>query len=153
MCNVILSLNFETQKPITMPKAQRKSVEEEEDDIPQHGPINKAKAKQYALSLDNIVIKMGQEVKDEAQDAMKKAITTYKDEICKMVSGMDLADSDMVWRSIKDNVSLCIQPQSDEVKKQLEYIIPGEETPTDWRSPQEARRRGPANTRGHGPDT
>ena len=73
---------------------------------------------------------MGQEVKDEAQDAMKKAIMAYKDEICKMVSGMDLANSDTVWRSIKDKVGLCIQPQSDEVEKQLEYIIPGEETPT-----------------------
>ena len=61
---------------------------------------------------------------------MKKAITTYKDEICKMVLGMDLADSDMVWRSIKDKVGLCIQPQSDEIEKQLEYIIPGEDTPT-----------------------
>ena len=73
---------------------------------------------------------MGQEVKEEAQDAMKKAITAYKDEICKMVSGMDLANSDTVWRSIKDKVGLCIQPQSDEVEKQLEYIIPSEETPT-----------------------
>ena len=54
----------------------------------------------------------------------------YKDEICKMVSGMDLANSDMVWRSIKNKVGLCIQPQSNEVEKQLEYIIPGEETPT-----------------------
>ena len=77
-----------------MPKAQWKSVEEEEDDIPLHGPINEAEAKQYALSLDNIIIKMGQEVKDEAQDTMKKAITAYKDEICKMVSGMDLANSE-----------------------------------------------------------
>ena len=98
--------------------------------IPLHGPINKAEAKQYVLSLDNIVIKMGQEINNEAQDAMKKAITTYKDEICKMVLGMDLADSDMVWRSIKDKVGLCIQPRSDEIEKQLEYIIPGEETPT-----------------------
>ena len=113
-----------------MPKAQRKSVEEEEDDLPLHGPINEAEAKQYASSLDSIVIKMGQETKDEAQDAMKKAITAYKDEICKMVSGMELANSDMVWRSIKDKLGLCIQPQSDKVKKQLEYIIPGEETPT-----------------------
>ena len=113
-----------------MPKAQRKSVEEEEDNIPLHGPINEAEAKQYALSLDNIIIKMGQEIKDKAQDTMKKAIMTYKDDISKMVSGMDLADSDMVWRSIKDKVGLCIQPQSDEIEKQLEYIILGEEAPT-----------------------
>ena len=57
-----------------MPKAQQKSVEEEEDDIPLHGPINEAEAKEYASSLDNIIIKMGQEVKDEAQDAMKKSL-------------------------------------------------------------------------------
>ena len=113
-----------------MPKAQRKSVEEEEDYIPLHGPINEAEAKEYASSLDNIVIKMGQDVKDEAQDVMKNAIMAYKDEICRMISGMDLANPDTVWRSIKDKVGLCIQPQSDKVETQLEYITPGEEIPT-----------------------
>ena len=82
------------------------------------------------LALDDIVIKMGQNIKDEAQDAMKKAITTYKEEICKMVTGMDMSDTDMVWHSIKDKVSLCIYPRSEEIEKRLEYIIPGEETPT-----------------------
>ena len=120
-----------------MPKAQRMSVEEEEDDVPLHGPINEAEAKLYALTLDNIVVKMGQEIEDEAQDAMKKAITSYKDEICKLVSGMDLADSDMVWRSIKNKVGLCIQPQSDEIEKQLEYIIPGRRHP----QPEKSSRR------------
>ena len=67
-----------------MPKAQQKSVEEEEDDVPLHGPINEAEAKQYSLALDDIIIKMGQDIKDGAQDAMKKAIMTYKEEICKM---------------------------------------------------------------------
>ena len=113
-----------------MPKAHRKSVEEEENDVPIHGPINEAEAKQYTLALDDIVIKMGQDIKDEAQDAMKKAITTYKEEICKMVPGMDMSDADMVWHSIRDKVSLCICPQSEEIESQLEYIIPGEETPT-----------------------
>ena len=112
-----------------MPKAQWKSVEEEEDDVLLHGPINEAEAKQYTLALDDIIIKMGHNIKDEAQDAMKKAIMTYKEEICKMVAGMDMSDTDMVWHSIKDKVSLCIYPQSEEIEKQLEYIIPGEETP------------------------
>ena len=100
-----------------MPKAQQKSVEEEEDDAPLHGPINEAEAKQYSLALDDIIIKMGQDIKDEAQDAMKKAIMTYKEEICKMVPRMDMSDADMVWRSIKDKVGLCIYPQSEEIEK------------------------------------
>ena len=40
-----------------------------------------------------------------------------------------MSDADMVWRSIKDKVGLCIYPQSEEIEKRLEYIIPGEETP------------------------
>ena len=113
-----------------MPKAQGKSVEEEENDIPLHGPINEAEAKEYASSLDNIVIKMGQDVKDETQDTMKNAIMAYKDEIYRMISGMDSANHDAVWRSIKDKVGLCIQPQSDEVETQLDFITPSEEIPT-----------------------
>ena len=98
-----------------MPKAHRKSVEEEEDDVPLHGPINEAEAKQYSLALDNIIIKIGPDIKDEAQDAMKKAIVAYKEEICKMVPGMDKSDANIVWHSIKDKVGLCICPQSEEI--------------------------------------
>ena len=87
-----------------MPKAQQKSVEEE-DDVPLHGPINEAEAKQYSLALDNIIIKMGPDIKDEAQDAMKKAIMAYKVEICKMVPGMDKSDADTVWHSIKTRLA------------------------------------------------
>ena len=55
MCNIILSLILDPQlvetplKVSKMPKAHRKSVEEEEDDVPLHGPINEADAKQYYL--------------------------------------------------------------------------------------------------------
>ena len=100
-----------------MPKAHRKSVEEEEDDVPLHGPINEAEAKQYTLALDDIIIKMAQDIKDKAQDAMKKAIPSYKEEICKMVTGMDMSDPDMVWCSVKDKVGLCIYPWSEEIEK------------------------------------
>ena len=99
-----------------MPKAQRKLVEEEEDDVPLHGPINEAEAKQYSLALDDIIVKMGPEIKEEAQDAMKKAIMAYKVEIDKMVPGMDKSDADVVWHSIKDKVGLCICPQSEKIE-------------------------------------
>ena len=55
-----------------MPKAQRKSKEEEEDDVPLHGAVKETEVKQYSLALDDIVIKMGSDIKEEAQDAMKK---------------------------------------------------------------------------------
>ena len=113
-----------------MPKAQQKSVEEEEDDVPLHGPINEAEAKQYSLALDNIITKMGPDIKDKVQDAMEKAIVAYKVEICKMVPSMDKSDADTVWHSIKDKVNLCICPQSEEVESRLEYLILGEETPS-----------------------
>ena len=43
---------------------------------------------------------------------------------------MDMSDANMVWHSIKDKVGLCICPQSEEIENLLEYMIPGEETPT-----------------------
>ena len=71
-------LNFKTRKIVNMPKAQWKSREEEEDDVPLHGAINETEAKEYSLALDYIVIKMGSDIKEEAQDAIKKAIVAYK---------------------------------------------------------------------------
>ena len=85
-----------------MPKAQRKSRKEEDDDTPLHGAINEAEARQYSLALDDIIIKMGTEIKEEVQDAMKKAIVAYELEIEKPIPGMDKADADTVWCSIKD---------------------------------------------------
>ena len=80
-----------------MPKATRKSTGEEGDDIPLHGTINKEEARQYSLILDNIITKLGADIKDEVQDVMKEAILNYKQEITKMVLGMDTADPDAVW--------------------------------------------------------
>ena len=57
-----------------MPKATRKSTGEEGDDVPLHGAINKEEARQYSLNLDNIITKLGTDVKDEVQDVMKEAI-------------------------------------------------------------------------------
>ena len=113
-----------------MPKAQRKSREEEDDDIPLHGAINEAEVKQYSLVLDDIVIKMGTEIKEEAQDAMKKAIVAYKLEIEKLIQGMDKADADAVWHSVKDKVSLFIYPLTEEIENQPECLIPDEEIPS-----------------------
>ena len=64
-----------------MPKAQRKSREEEANDIPFHGMINEAEVGWYSLALDNIIIMMGTEIKNEAPDAMREAILAYKQEI------------------------------------------------------------------------
>ena len=42
-----------------MPKAQRKSREEEDDNTPLHGRINEAEVRWYSLALDDIIIKNG----------------------------------------------------------------------------------------------
>ena len=73
-------------------------------------------AKQYSLALDDIVIKMGTNIKEEAQDAMKDAIVAYKTEIEKMIPGMEKSNADIVWRCIKDKIGLCICPQTEEVE-------------------------------------
>ena len=92
--------------------------------------INEAEARLYSLALDDIIIKMGMEIKDEALDAMREAILAYKQEIEKLILGMDRADADAVWHSIKDKVGLCIYPPTDNRDRKLEYLIPDEEVPS-----------------------
>ena len=46
-----------------------------------------------------------------------------------MVPGMDMADLDAMWRSIKDKVSLCIWPPTEEKERALESLIPDQEIP------------------------
>ena len=115
-----------------MPKAHRKSREEEDDDTPLHGTINKAEARRYSLALDDIIIKMGTEIKDEVHNAMREAILAYKEEIKKLIPGMDKADADAVWCSIKDKVGLCIYPPppTEDSDRKLECLIPDEEVPS-----------------------
>ena len=112
-----------------MPKAARKLGGDEGDDIPLHIAINEEEAKEYSSSLDNIVIKLGIDIKEEVKDAMKGAIIEYKEVMTKMVPGMDTADPDAVWRAIKDKVSLCICPPTEEKKRTLECLIRDQEIP------------------------
>ena len=126
MCNVILSLFLKTDK---MLKAARKSSGEEGDDIPLHGAINEEEVKQCSRSLDNIVIKLGNDIKEEVHDAMKEAILDYKQVITKMVLEMDTANPDAVWRAIKDKVGLCICPSTEEKERTLECLLPDQEIP------------------------
>ena len=112
-----------------MPKAARKSSGKEVDDIPLHSAINEEEAKEYSRSLDNIIIKLDIDIKEEVYDAMKEAILDYKQVITKLVPGMDAADPDAVWRSIKDKVSLCICPSTEEKEKTLECLLPDQEIP------------------------
>ena len=112
-----------------MPKAQRKSKGDEEDDVPLHGITNEEEAKNYNSGLDDIIIQMGADVKEEVRDAMKDTIIKYKEKITSMFPNMETANPDTIWRVVKDKVGLCICPQSQESKKALEYLIPDEEVP------------------------
>ena len=115
-----------------MPKALRKSREEEDDDTPLHWTINEVEARWYSLALDKIIIKMGMEIKNEVHDTMREAILAYKQEIEKLIPGMDKADADAVWRSIKDKVGLCIYPPppTEDRERKLECLIPDKEVPS-----------------------
>ena len=112
-----------------MPKAARKSSGDEGDDIPLHGTINEEQAKEYSSSLDNIVIKLGIDIKEKVQEAMRWAIIEYKEVMTKMVPGMDTANADAVWRAINDKVSLCICPPAEEKERTLECLISDQEIP------------------------
>ena len=112
-----------------MPKAHRKSGAEEDVDIPLHGATNEEEAKNYSKRLDNIVIQMGADMKEELCDAIKRAILNYKEVITNMIPSMETADPDAVWRSVKDNLGLCICPTSQVNEKTLECMIPDQEVP------------------------
>ena len=126
MCNIILSLFLNWYKT---PKAARKTSGEEGHNAPLHGAINEEEARQYSRSLDNIVIKLGIDIKDEVHDTMKVAILDYKREITKMVPGMDTANPDAVWWAIKDKVSLCICQSTEEKERTLECLLLDKEIP------------------------
>ena len=112
-----------------MPKAARKSMGDEGDDIPLHATINEEEAKEYSGNLDNIDIKLGIDIKEEVKDEMKGAIIEYKEAMTKMVPGMDVANLDVVWRSSKDKVSLCIWPPTEENERTVESLIPDQDIP------------------------
>ena len=112
-----------------MPKAARKSSGDEGDDIPFHSTINEEEVKEYSSSLDNIVIKLGIDIKEEVKDTMKGAIIEYKEVMTKMVPRMDTAGPDAMWRAIKDKVGLCICPPTEEKERTLECLIPDQEIP------------------------
>ena len=51
---------------MTATKCQRQQGREnDDDDIPLHGTINKEEARQYSLNLDNIITKLGTDVQDK----------------------------------------------------------------------------------------
>ena len=110
-----------------MPKAQRKSNIDEEDDVPLHRTTNEEEAKIYSNTLDDIVFQMGVSVKDEKVDAIKEAMKKYKDIIANMFPNMAAANTEAVFASVKDKVSLCLCPQTEQKEKLLESIISAEE--------------------------
>ena len=110
-----------------MPKAERKSRGEEEEDVPIHGTTNEEEARTYSEALDNIIFQMGVNVKDEKVDVIKEAIENYKEKMANMFPNMATANTAAVHASIKDKVSLCLYPQTDQTDKLLESIISAEE--------------------------
>ena len=112
-----------------MPKAHRKSRGEDEDDVPLHGATNEEEAKIYSNGLDDIIIQMGADVKDELINAMKDAIIKYKEAIASMFPNMETANPDAVWIAVKDKVGLCICPQSQKNENTLECMVSADEVP------------------------
>ena len=60
---------------------------------------------------------------------MKSAMQSYKETISVMVLGLDIADSEVVWKAIKDKVGLSICPCIDENEQLLENLVPDEDIP------------------------
>ena len=122
---LLSSSDFQNNKK--MPKATQKSKGKDEDDVALHRAINKEEAQCYSLDLEKILNELGTNIQDEVLDAMKSAIQSYKETIAVMVWGMDVADSDVVWKAVKDKVSLSICPHTDENEQLLESLVPDED--------------------------
>ena len=61
---------------------------------------------------------------------MMSAIQSYKETIAVMVPGMDVADSNMVWKAVKDKVDLSICLHTDENEQLLKSLVPDEDIQT-----------------------
>ena len=114
-----------------MPKAERKSKGDEEEDVPIHGVTNEKDAKKYSSDLDTITVQMGAEVNGDVIDAMKNAIVRFKDRMVDMFPNMETADPNSVWKAVKDKVGLSIMPKAGEVENALEYLVPDEDIPRE----------------------
>ena len=125
--SVILSLLLTTTK---YAQAAWRTRGEDDDDIPLHGAINEEEANQYSKSLNGIIIEMGTDIRDEVPNAMKLALQRYKEMIATMLPGIEAADPDIVWKAIKDKVSLSLCPMTKEREQLLENLIPDEDIPS-----------------------
>ena len=113
-----------------MPKVACKIKGEDDNDAPLHSAINEEEAKCYSKSLNGIIIEMGTNIWDEVPNAIKVALQRYKETIATMVPGMGAVDPDIVWKAIKDKVSLSICPMTKEKEQLLENLIPNEDIPS-----------------------
>ena len=95
-----------------MPKEERKSKGDEEEDVPIHGVTNEKEAKKYSSDLVAIMVQMGTEVNEDVSDVMKDAIARFKDRMVDMFPNMETADPKAVWKAVKDKVGLSIVPKS-----------------------------------------
>ena len=99
-----------------MPKAHRKSRGEEEEDVPLH------EAKIYSNTLDDIVLQMGADVKDEQVDAMKEAIKKYKEAIASMFPNMDTAKEVPPAAEVLGKVEEVTQEERDLIRELFDSL-------------------------------
>ena len=107
-------MTFKKKVIYNMPKATCKTKGEDDGDIPLCGAINEEEAKCYSQNLDSIINELGTNIRDEALNAMKEVIQRYQEAIDTMVPGMEAADPNIVWKTIKDKVGLSICPLTEE---------------------------------------
>ena len=137
LITVILSLEIQTltssppkpisYKSIKMPKRCRDSPPKEDAAGPS-GVTNPRQAEDHKVRLDQTITKLRDKAMDkEIEEIMGPFIEEVK-EICSEVYGpMESADTTKVLHALGDPYGLALRPQTEDVERQLELVLPEEE--------------------------
>ena len=129
--SIILSLKSKPpliQNLSTMPKATLKSTSS--NDKEPHGYINQAEAKAHVEALESLMTKIKKKVeKQEMTDLLDDVLLGIKEVLANLTLSMQLADTCMVSRAIRNKHFNVLLPRSDALDETLEEILPNKELP------------------------
>ena len=113
-----------------MPKAQRKSKVEEEEDVPLHSTINEEEAIRHQHKLEQTINDLKRSaLEPEIREIMGDFILSIKNCCEEIYPPITYADAQKVLHSMGDPYGLAIREQTEEVETMLEVSMPEEDLP------------------------
>ena len=109
-----------------MPKATGKTViSDEEEEIVPHGVINAEEAKMHALSLENVLDEMEEDIKaSTVENVMKMTIDKIKLAVVKIAPYMEEAKEMSVLKAIRDTSCMALMAPDSDREERLEAMMP-----------------------------